>query len=471
MKSYINIYVVLALSLPVTFLACSVDTSNAANGGPANTAKAPSVGGKCATVGPKACYCEDGNLNGTQTCNADGTVTPCVCPQSASGLTTTATASAADDGAVCADLQNKSGCTAQNYRSTELTANVLFVLDRSGSMACNPPPLQDSVSCENNPLPVDRTKPSKWQITVDALGKVFDGLLAKRSTANVGLTLFSNDNLCGVQSTPNVAVKPLTAAQVGALKQVLTQTVPSGSTPLVGATTLAYAYLHQEANSAPGCAEPCGARGNRFVVLITDGADACPSPSRPQDAAECTAVGGCTNYLVKKQAPTAAQSNIRTFVIGAPGSEPARGYLSELAYAGGTARNSGACSHDANANAGDCHFDMTTANDFATALASALNDVSGAALGCEFTVPTTGAPVTAGSVNVQYRSSNAAPVCFKYDGRDCATAADGWQFAKAANGTEDLSRVVICGQACATVRNDSAARVDVILGCDTIVLN
>jgi len=336
-------------------------------------------------------------------------------------------------------------------------------------MTCNPPPLQDSASCEANAVPVDGTQPSKWQITISALEQVFDDLVAKNSSANIALSFFSNDNTCGVQSTPSVPLAAITAAQVASLKVVLDNTVPSGGTPLVGATTLGYAYLHQEAGAAPGCIEPCGAPGNRYVVLITDGTDSCPMPARAADAAECNAAGSCTDFLVKKEAPLAAQANIRTFVIGVPGSETARGYLSELAFVGGTARDP-KCTHDPETNAGDCHFDMTTTSDFAAGLASALGRVSGAALGCEFAVPNTSLAVTPGSVNVQYRPGMGEPQCFSYDPAPCDSGADGWQFAKLADGSDDLSRVVICGSACDQVRNDGAARVDVILGCETIDL-
>jgi hypothetical protein len=113
---------------------------------------------------------------------------------------------------------------------------------------------------------------------------------------------------------------------------------------------------------------------------------------------------------------------------------------------------------------------MTSTQDFAAALGSALGSISGAALGCEFAVPQTGVAVSKGSVNVQYRPSKADPVCFKYDDRVCEGAADGWQFAKKSDGSSDLSRVVICGKACEQVRADAGARVDVVLGCETIVL-
>jgi von Willebrand factor type A domain len=434
--------------------------------------------GRCQRPGVESCYCDDGLRSGSQLCNADGTLTACSCapqaaqPSGAAGTTdpgVTAPVGPDGSGPVCMQLQGNASCAAKSYRSAELPASVLFVLDRSGSMACNPPPEQDSASCEASPAPKDGTRPSKWQITVDALKQVFTGLVAKNSTANIGLTFFSNDNTCGVQSAPSVPVKRLTAAQASMLTNALDATTPNGGTPMVGAATLAYAYLHQEANQAPGCVEPCGARGNRYVVLITDGADSCPMPMRAQDAAACNAAGGCSNYLVGKVAPDAASANIRTFVIGAPGSEPARGYLSELAFVGRTARNGGACVHSATGTTGDCHFDMTTSQNFASALSDALGQISGAALGCEFSLPDSGESVTPDKVNVQYQAANSnSAVCFPFDERACEGQANGWQFAKKADGSKDLSRVVLCGDACNKVRSDSAAKVDVVLGCATI---
>ncbi|MET0384612.1 MAG: vWA domain-containing protein [Polyangiales bacterium] len=431
-------------------------------------------GARCAPAGPTACFCDDGSASGTQVCDANGALTQCLCPTPAAASTGAVAQSGAAGGrsesaALCPDLLDKSGCMLESHESKELPASILFVVDKSGSMACNPPPLQDSASCEANAVPVDGTQLTKWQITVSALQAVFDSLLAKSSTAQIGLTFFSNDNTCGVHSTPNVPLGDVTASQVASLKTVLDTTVPSGGTPLVGATTLGYAYLHQEAGSAPGCVEPCGAPGNRYVVLLTDGTDSCPMPTRAEDAAECNAAGSCTSFLVGKAAPLAAQANIKTFVIGAPGSEPARGYLSELAFVGGTARTA-TCTHDPSGSAGDCHFDMTTTQDFAGALASALGSVSGAALGCEFAVPPTDVTITPGTVNVQYRPQSGDPTCFAYDSAPCSAGSNGWQFAKRSDGSDDLSRVVICGSACDQVRADPMARVDVLLGCETIIL-
>jgi hypothetical protein len=177
----------------------------------------------------------------------------------------------------------------------------------------------------------------------------------------------------------------------------------------------------------------------------------------------------CTDHLLDSVVGTAVNVNIRTFVIGAPGSDPARGFLSDLAFRGGTAR-SPACQHDRSSPSGDCHFDMTSSTDFAADLSSALAEIRGSAIGCEFPVPQRdGMPTT--NVNVQFRAGGTeAPACFGQVTGECSATADGWQFARDASGNEDLSKVVLCGAACERVRNDPAIQVDVVLGCRPFTL-
>jgi hypothetical protein len=461
---------------------CSSDTPSGDRGGDRVVPVEIDDNGGCASPGPVTCYCDDGTASGTQTCMADGFLTPCTCPNSSNPAGGTGGAGGAgtggsggvvspSEGEVCEDLKGTSGCAANSYKSEELPASILFLVDRSGSMLCNLPPLQDSSACELAAAPTDSAQPSKWEITTDALKTVFQNLLTEGSTASIGLSFFSVDNVCGVASEPTVGINALTGPQVAALEAALDATKPSGGTPIVGGTILSYAHLHQEASAVPGCTEPCGAPGNRFVVLLTDGADSCPDPTRQEDIDACEAAGSCTDYLVDSEAPKAVEANIRTFVIGAPGSEPARGLLSELAFVGGTAKNAGACAHDRSAAAGDCHFDMTSTTDFAADLAAALSDISGAALGCEFAVPDTGETVDPEFVNVQYRAGDGtAPDCLRFDdSAACDGGANGWQFAKNPDGSDNLARVVLCGAACDTVRADAAAQVDVILGCKVLL--
>lgn len=419
------------------------------------------------------CYCPDGSQSGKQLCDNSGTLGPCTgCPEvvGAGG----AGGSSNAEGALCPELQGQLGCTAESYESEELPASILFVIDRSGSMLCNTPADGQSVAeCEQSATTMFPDRPTKWQITSDALIAVFDQLRNAGAGARAGLMFFSNNDSCGVHSDltlGGVPVELLTDAQIGLLQNALGNVKPKGGTPLVGATILAYAHLHEEWGGDCG-SPPCGAPGNRFVVLITDGADSCPDPTFT--GAPCGSGGvACTHYLLDAEAPKAIGVNIRTFVIGAPGSDSARGFLSELAFQGGTAKNGGNCAHgDRDGTTGDCHFDMTATQDFAADLGQALNDISGSAIGCEFSVPDVLDASDPTNVNVQYTAPGGSPICIaKDETAPCDGGANGWQFAKKPDGTEDLSKVVLCGEACATVENISNVQVEVLVGCISIVI-
>ena len=352
---------------------------------------------------------------------------------------------------VCAALDGAADCAPHSYPAQEIPASVLFVVDRSGSMACNPPPVQTSKSCREMPIAAEPSQPSRWQITVaalkDALGKL------QGTHASAGLSFFSVDNACGVDSKPSVGVNPVSVPQRMALAAALDGIAPRGGTPIVGAVILAYAHLHQEAKAA----------GNRYVVLITDGEESCGfggDEHDPDDVARARA------RLLEVEVRKAREVNIRTFVIGAPGSETARGFLSQLAFAGGTARKPDCVHGDPDSDAGDCHYDLTTGSDYAQVLSEALGEIRGHTLGCEFPAP---APNGHGRrLNVQYRVGDEAPTCVPLDERACNGGADGFQFAKQLDGSDDLSRVVLCGATCEHVQRTPGLELDVLLGCATL---
>jgi hypothetical protein len=446
-------------------------TTTAPSGSTASTGNAGTVvtsqGALCEAKGEKqSCYCPDGTKSGIQLCDTSGSLQSC---EQCSTDTPAKASNAA--GNLCADLEGRVGCTAQSYQSEELPASILFVVDRSGSMSCNTPADgQSSEACEKKPETANINKPSKWQITVAALKDVFNKL--NQSGARAGLMFFSNDGTCGVNSdldSGGVSLQLINSSHVSLLTKALEQQNPAGGTPLVGATILAYKHLHQVAGGQCGV-PPCGAPGNRFVVLFTDGVDSCPDPSF--QGAPCGSKSGstpCTQYLLNTQVKNALGANIRTYVIGAPGSEGGRGFLSELAYQGGTAKSG--CTHgDPNGSTGDCHFDMTTSTNFASDLAGVLRAISGAAIGCEFAVPSV-AGVEPSNVNVQYTAPGKDPICIPSDEtKDCKGGANGWQFGKNPDGSTNLSKVVLCGNACSTVSNIGNVQVDVIIGCERIVL-
>jgi hypothetical protein len=315
-------------------------------------------------------------------------------------------------------------------------ANLLFVVDQSGSMNCNlPQDGQSSEDCEAMPAKLDPDLPSKWELTQVALEDAFDALQGSGVPVSVGLTMFPVDRVCGVQDEPHVSIARLNDAHNQDIDDFLATVDPGGNTPLAGATILAYQHLSERLRAGE-------LTGNVFVVLLTDGFETCKEEE--------------LDKLLEQDVPNARLFDIRTFVIGAPGSEDARALLSQIAWAGGTAPSAG-CDHEAEPpDFGDCHFDMTESENFAEDLAATLEAISGTVLACELDVPTTptGGGVDLNKVNVDINDEPYSPT-------DCSEEGNsGWQY------TEDNTRIILCGDACDAAQEPDAT-VSIVLGCPT----
>lgn len=337
----------------------------------------------------------------------------------------------------------ETGCAMATAKAELPPVNLLFVLDRSQSMECNTPAITSSAACEERPVREDPEQSSKWEITREALKHMVHALPPQTV---VGISYFSNDDACGVSSRPRIPLRPLVPAQVAAIEASLLNVTPNGATPLVGATILAYRHLHEAALDGT-------IRGERFVVLLTDGEQS----EMCFDEAHCTDKQSCTDLLINEEVGKASGPGvgIRTFVIGVPGSEPAREVLSTIAVEGGTAPEG------CEPGSGECHFDMSEELDLGAALSGALDQIVGRALSCELPLPTGTEEVDRDRVNVVYSpASGTAPRVFpRDDTKGCNEGASGWQYA--ANG----SSIRLCGSACEEARNDSGGRIDVVLGC------
>jgi hypothetical protein len=359
-------------------------------------------------------------------------------------------------------------CASAAYKGDLLPSSILFIVDRSGSMNCNLPPITASVACEQNPVAVDPSQPTKWSVISGTMSAALDQL-AKVPNTSVGLTFFSVDDVCGVTSAPNVEVKPLSVPQVDALKNALANAKPAGGTPIVGATILGYKHLHQQAQ----------APGNRFIVLVTDGSDSCIDTGAPPTHANYTTAGitgDVVSRLLNTEIPNAMKVNIRTFVIGAPGSEQSRSFLSKIAFVGGTA-NTPTCDYQAAdpKPGAECHFDMTRSSDFAKDLTDALQRITGkAAIACEYAVPSAGdgGVVDKNKVNVDYyKGGDTANAASKVElgnvpdaTKPCAAGVNGWQY------NDDKSKIRLCADVCDQVRKDAKAAVVVSLGCPVRII-
>lgn len=352
------------------------------------------------------------------------------------------------DGPTADSFDPDATCAESEYTATLKPANMLFLIDRTGSMNCNPPPTQTTAECEASPVPKNPAEPSKWAITRDSLIAAWNGLQGTDPLPSIGVMLFNNNDQCGFPTVPDVDVQALSGPQLNALILNLQAVTPKGSTPIIGATMSAYSFL--SANGASFV-------GNKFVVLLTDGAETCDSTP------------GIKDFLVGKAAD-ANSVGIRTFVLGAPGSEPERAFLSQIAFAGGTA-SSPTCDHSGSAaDVGDCHMDMTLPGmNFATELQNNLEAISGEALSCEFDVPQPGPgepPIDYNKVNVIYTDGDGNEETLPQDTTvDCSDPTNkGWQY------SDDKTKIYLCGEACENVKADNQASIAIQLGCVTQVV-
>ncbi len=265
-------------------------------------------------------------------------------------------------------------CGRAVIEADRLPGSVLFAFDRSGSMDVPP----------GGPGP----GPSRWDVAGGAVLSVLDAL---PDEANVGMLLFPVPALgmCNVvpgPGVPQVPVGPL-ASQRAPIRAELA-TVPDGpATPIFAALRAGWAHL-----------DALGARGERALVLVTDGRESCDDGARAGVFAEATAAREDRGHL--------------TFVVGLTQSHSD---LSTLAFNGGTARTA-TCLPECTTPA--CVLDSDDPCPHNGAACATFPDGEGGALvgfcGCtapsDCPAPTTCAPDGSGAMTCQ-----GAPDCCHYD--------------------------------------------------------
>jgi hypothetical protein len=334
------------------------------------------------------------------------------------------------------DEEDDPSCVDQYVGVTAQPPVIEFVVDTSGSMTW-------VAGTERLPDPGEN---SKWEITRDALALAVSNM---PEAAAVGLSYYPNTGGGSMSCyDPEVAapIARLTPDHRELIQRVNSAQRPQGGTP----THAAYEFGIEQlaASSLPG---------SRFLVLITDGI--------PTYTLECggdgqTRVDGAP--LIASVEDVNRDQGVRTFVIGSPGSEPARDELSQIALVGGTGEPG--CETSAS---GACHFDMTAEPDFSAALTRALGDITEATLGCNYAVPE--APRGRGridfnNVSVVVESAGAAVSEFERSaGSDCTS---GWQY------NADRTSIELCRSSCdeltRLISEDPGISVRVKFGCSII---
>jgi len=310
---------------------------------------------------------------------------------------------------------------------------IQFVVDTSGSMGNVP-------GMERTPKSGER---SKWQITQQALATAID---AMPDDVAVGVSYFPNtqtgDPSC-YHAAEAAPLAPLSADQRALIKQVNDAEKPSGGTPTHGAYNFGVEQLQATTLEGP-----------RFLLLITDGIPtytlSCGGDGRKR-------VDGAP--LIEAVKARFSDSQIRTFVIGSPGSEDARDELSEMASVGGTASPGCAVGGPA-----FCHFDMTSEPDFSVALNRTLAEITKSTLACSYAVPT-----PPGGLHLDFNDASVVVQSAGSDVREFARAAGdcaaGWQY------SADRTSIQLCPATCSELQGllqqDPALEVSVKFGCST----
>ena len=336
-----------------------------------------------------------------------------------------------------ADLDPDGACAVRSFSGAKLPLTIAIVFDQSSSMS------------EGSPAKIDVAKAG---LRIAFSDPRFDDVA-------VGLFRFgyqSGRDGCIWDTEPTSQPAVLTTSRASLLAEI-DKLTPSGATPTYSALNAAYGWLAPKiyARTPPE-------DGRVVVVLVTDGAPTCGGESVDDYVT-----------LVRK----GRKATIDTFAIGLPGSDEkfdstssgspsAAAFLSKLAANGTDPSNlPPGCDVDptpiTNAPAKPCYFDMH-AGFSADKLAAAFENVRRAASSCEYGMPALDPSLDA-----------AHPAIVITDGAGtrtsiprCTSASDPgvdgcWDW-----GNPTHTQVKIFGAACARVRDDAAAKVDVLLRCN-----
>jgi hypothetical protein len=288
--------------------------------------------------------------------------------------------------------------------------------------------------------------PTKWQSTRDALKSVISSL---PDSLAVGLLFYPNMpnearsrpapvNAC-VNTMAGTAPAALNAAQKASLIAALDATDPDGWTP----TDAAYQHALETAIL------PTRLPGDKYMLLITDG--------QPTLRGDCTSAGNGAGITPVESQPIvdhiarALGRGVRTFLIGSPGSEGGRTWMSEAAIVGGTA--AAGCKV---MGPPFCHLDMTTSPDFGAALKAGLNKVTGS-LACTYDIPDPGPGqvIDNNLINLIVTTASGTELVLPDEGANCT---EGWRISG--------NQVVLCEGTCSRVQRDNDS-IQLLFGCQS----
>jgi hypothetical protein len=208
---------------------------------------------------------------------------------------------------------------------------------------------------------------------------------------------------------------------------------PDGPTPLRNGVLGSLTYLERHLAAHPG--------RHGVLIIATDGEPACGMGNEP--------IGPLVDRLTM-----ARQGGVSTYVVGILAGDPlGMANINALATAGGAG----------------APFLIAMANDFQERFLSSLNEIRGAALPCEFTIPPpkTGA-IDYGKVNLRL-VHGAATEDVLYTGGVDHCGKGGWYY-DADPAMKAPSRVIACPSTCQSWKADGKATVELRFGCATRIV-
>jgi hypothetical protein len=338
------------------------------------------------------------------------------------------------------------GCAGTSIKAEKRPLDIYLMLDQSGSMTDlvsggatkwdavtaalatffqQPGALGIGVGLQYFPLKVPSTCPSSCETNGDC------GLCGPCFHANgVGVCLNAGTDSCSAldYATPEVSIAALPGVAPDTLSSLMWH-VPAGATPTSAALQGAVDYATTWATG----------HGDHvtIVLLATDG-----------DPTECDTNLDHINAIAASASGGTPQ--VLTFVIGVGSSLSA---LNGIAEAGGTTSA----------------FLVDTSQDVNEQFLAALNQIQGQALGCTYTIPepAEGEPDYS-KVNVQYTPGNGgAEQSIPNVGApaNCPPNGDGWYY----DNNNAPQQIILCDATCARVSADKSGKIDIVLGCETIV--
>ena len=320
------------------------------------------------------------------------------------------------DGSITQD----SACAASVAEAEPLPLDIYLMLDRSGSMDpdCN----------------VGQTTASSWCNSINAIA----GFVTDPSSAGmrVALEFFSGDNCnAGDYANPTVGLGYLdgtSGGQAAVLISTMNSASPSGMTP----TEAALRGLAQftAANQTTGRA--------MIGILITDGL-----PTRCDTDTTNLAAIASDHY---------ANTGIQTFVIGMASALDFN-VIETIAAGGGASPHDDFCHSTTPCH----HYDVGAGNP--QAFIQALQQIQAAAIGCTFQMPTTDAGVIdIEKVKIEYTPGGVGTPQELTRVDDAASCVpDGWYY----DDNQNPTTLNLCPDMCNTVKADSTAKIQVLLGC------